>query len=74
MMNIIWSPSTIAPFSSTAIKRSPSPSNANPTSAPFSVTNAASPSGCVEPTPSLMFSPVGEAPIVEISASKSANK
>lgn len=60
--------------SSTAIMRSPSPSNASPTFAPFSRTKEANASGCVEPTPSLIFKPFGEAPIVETSASKSANK
>ena len=70
---IILSPSTMFPNSSTAMTRSPSPSNARPASAPFSTTNSANASGCVEPTPSLMFNPSGEVPIVKNSVSRSAN-
>ena len=73
-MNMILSPSTISPFSSTAIQRSPSPSKLNPRSAPVSFTKATNASGCVDPTPSLMLIPFGLSPIVWKSVSKSANR
>ena len=73
-INIILSPSTISPFSSTAIHLSPSPSKATPTCAPFSTTNFANASGWVEPTPLLILSPSGFVAIVSKSAPKSANK
>ena len=73
-MNIIWSPSTRLPSSSTAKQRSPSPSKATPTSAPVSFTRACNFSVCVEPTPSLMLIPSGEVAIVVKSVPKSANK
>ena len=74
VINMTLSPSTTSPFSSTAIKRSPSPSNANPTWAPFSTVNFAIASGCVDPTPLLMFNPSGDVAIVTKSAPMSANK
>src|SRR5690606_30144138 len=57
------SPSQTAPLRSTNITRSPSPSNAMPRSAPVSRTRAASVSGWVEPTLSLMLRPLGSTPI-----------
>ena len=66
---MIWSPSiTSLPASSTARQRSASPSWAMPRSAPCSTTAACSCSRWVEPTPSLMFSPSGSAPITTMSA------
>lgn len=71
---MIWSPSTIWPFSSTAIILSPSPSKAKPKSLSVSKTVSANFSGCVEPHCSLMLYPSGLHPIVSVSASKSPNK
>ena len=49
------------PRSSTATRRSASPSNARPACAPCSRTAATSPLGSVDPHPSLMFVPSGSA-------------
>ncbi len=56
---IIWSPVISRPVSSTAMSRSPSPSNARPMSASRSRTLALSPSVYREPHRSLMLSPSG---------------
>ena len=72
MMYMILSPSTISPFSSTAIKRSLSPSKARPIAAPTSFTFSCKCSGWVEPTPSLMFKPSGFSPMTVNWAPKSA--
>ena len=71
-MYIILSPSTIFPFSSTAIQRSPSPSKAIPNCDPFSTTIFCNCSGCVEPTLSLILIPLGFVAMVLKSSSKSA--
>ena len=73
-MYMILSPSIILPNSSTAIHLSPSPSKAIPAWSFFSTTNSAKPSGCVDPTPALIFNPSGDVAIVSKSAFKSANK
>ena len=71
MMYITLSPSTISPFSSTAMRRSLSPSKARPIAEPVSLTKACNCSGCVEPTPALMLRPSGWSPMTAISAFKS---
>ena len=58
-MNIMASPFTISPYSSTAKHLSASPSNANPTSSLFSLTYFCKPSICVEPAFMLMLQPSG---------------
>ncbi len=55
------SPSTTRPLASTARQRSASPSCASPRSAPWDTTADCSASMCVDPQPSLMFSPLGSA-------------
>lgn len=62
------------PFSSTAIKRSPSPSKAKPKSLSVSTTFSAKCSGWVDPHSSLILYPSGLQPIVTVVASKSPNK
>ncbi len=59
---MILSPSTISPFSSTAIQRSPSHRELNH-GAPVSFTKATNASGCVDPTPSLILIPFGLLPL-----------
>ena len=59
MTAISWSPSTIAPFSSTMTTRSASPSSAMPMSARTSRTLSMSASGAVEPHLWLMLRPFG---------------
>jgi hypothetical protein len=56
---ITWSPVIWTPRSSTAMSRSPSPSNASPTSAPVSRTRADRSPVCCEPQSRLMLIPSG---------------
>ena len=63
----MWSPSTRPPRSSTATRRSASPSKASPAAAPRSTTSDRSASGWVEPHPALMLVPEGAAPISRLS-------
>ena len=67
------SPSTSCPRSSTAIRRSASPSNARPRSSPAADTVSARRSGWVEPQPSLMFVPSGDAKRTVTSAPSERN-
>ena len=59
----IPSPSTTSPRSSTAIRRSPSPSKARPSRAPVSTTVRCRSAVSVAPQPRLMFVPSGALPI-----------
>ena len=60
-ITMIASPSMTRPAASTARQRSASPSCASPRSAPWDTTADCSTSMCVDPQPSLMFSPSGSA-------------
>ena len=62
MMAMIWSPSTIWPFSSQITRRSASPSRAMPMSARYLRTASAMAWGWVEPHSSLMLKPFGVTP------------
>ena len=68
---MIWSPSTMRPFSSTITTRSASPSSAMPMSARISRTLSHSASGEVEPHLRLMLWPLGSTPILMTSAPSS---
>ncbi len=68
---MIWSPSTVRPFSSTTISRSASPSSAMPISACSNNTRCLIVSSEVDPQPSLMLRPLGEMPIATVFAPNS---
>ena len=73
-MAMMWSPVELLPRARPrAITRSPSPSNARPTSAPeLAAPSAASSSGCCDPQSSLMFLPSGSSWMAVTSAPSSA--
>ncbi len=71
MSAMIWSPSTIWPFSSQITRRSASPSRAMPMSARYSLTIFCMAAGEVEPTSSLMLKPSGATPTRTTSAPSS---
>ena len=72
-MTRIWSPVISLPFSSTAISRSPSPSNARPMAAPVSTTVFLRSAVCWEPQSRLMFRPSGVLWMTVRSAPSSVN-
>ena len=69
----IASPSTILPFSSTAIHLSASPSYANPTSTLLFLTNSTRFSICVEPQLLFIFVPSGSFAITSVFAPNASN-
>ena len=70
-MRMIWSPEMVLPFSSTAIRRSPSPSKARPMAAPVCRTALLRSPVCCEPHLSLMLKPFGSSWMTVASAPSS---